>query len=89
MEKKNLSNEFRATMEETKELLAMSAMTSGALSGMDDGKEVIAGLKAMKLLNRFVDLCSDLFEMQIQQMDKLDKCFDKYLAAENKKSEED
>ena len=80
---KNLSKEFKETVEETKELLMASAMQS-SVSSMD-ADDLVANVKALRLLNRLCDLCVDMFEKQDKLMDKMDKAMDKYLTADNKK----
>lgn len=75
---KNLSKEFKETMEETKELILATAMQS-SVSTMDEG-DIITNVKALRLLNRLFDLCGDMFEKQDKLMDKMDKVMDKYLA---------
>ena len=74
---KNLSKEFKETVEETKELLMTSAMQS-SVSSMD-ADDFVTNVKALRLLNRLCDLCVDMFEKQDKLMDKMDKAMDKYL----------
>lgn len=78
---KNLSKEFKETMEETKGLLMATAIQS-SVSSMDAG-EIVANAKAFCLLNRLCDLCCAMFEKQNKLMDKMDKAMDKYLTADN------
>ena len=80
---KNLSKEFKETMEETKELFLASAMQS-SVSSMD-ADDVMTNVKALRLLNRLCDLCVDMFEKQDKLMDKMDKAMDKYLTEDKKK----
>ena len=80
---KNLSKEFKETVEETKELLMTSAMQSSVSSMAAD--DFVTNVKALRLLNRLCDLCVDMFEKQDKLMDKMDKAMDKYLTADNKK----
>lgn len=80
---KNLSKEFKETMEETKELFLASAMQS-SVSSMD-ADDVMTNVKALRLLNRMCDLCCAMFEKQDKLMDKMDKAMDKYLT-EDKRS---
>lgn len=51
---KNLSKEFRETME---------------------------NVKALRMVNRLLDLCCDMFEKQDKLMDKMNEAMDKYLKA--------
>lgn len=81
-DEKNLSKEFKETMEETKELFLASAMQS-SVSTMD-ADQIASNVKALRLLNRLCDLCGAMFEKQDKLMDKMDKAMDKYLA-DNKK----
>ncbi len=74
---KNLSKEFKECMEETKALCLTSAM-SCASSTMDES-EIATNVKALRLVNRLMDLCGDLFEKQDKLMDKMDEALDKYL----------
>lgn len=74
---KNLSKEFKECMEETKALCLMSAMTDSS-STMDEN-DIMTNVKALRLVNRLMDLCGDLFEKQDQLMDKMDEALDKYL----------
>ena len=74
---KNLSKEFKETVEETKELLMTSAMQS-SVSSMD-ADDFVTNVRARRLLNRLCDLCVDMFEKQDKLMDKMDKAMDKYL----------
>lgn len=80
---KNLSKEFKETMEETKEMLMAMAMKSSA--SMLDTDELMDNVKALRLLNRLCDLCCAMFEKQDKLMDKMDKAMDKYLTADDKK----
>ena len=80
---KNLSKEFKETMEETKELFLASAMQS-SVSSMD-ADDVVTNVKALRLLNRLCDLCVDMFEKQDKLMDKMGKAMDKYLTEDKKK----
>ncbi len=80
---KNLSQEFKETMEETKEMILAAAMQS-SVSTMDDG-DIMTNVKALRLLNRLFDLCGAMFEKQDKLMDKMDKAMDKYLKEDNKK----
>ena len=80
---KNLSKEFKETMEETKELFLASAMQS-SVSSMD-ADDVMTNVKALRLLNRLCDLCVEVFEKQDKLMDKMDKAMDKYLTEDKKK----
>ena len=80
---KNLSKEFKETMEETKELFLASAMQS-SVSSMD-ADDVMTNVKALRLLNRLCDLCVDMFEKQDKLMDKMGKAMDKYLTEDKKK----
>lgn len=75
---KNLSKEFRETMEESKALFAKSVCDMSTLSNMD-GDSIATNIKGMLLLNRLLDLCCDMFEKQDKLMDKMDKAMDKYL----------
>lgn len=81
-DEKNLSKEFKETMEETKELFLASAMQS-SVSTMDEG-EIVTNVKALRLLNRLLDLCGAMFEKQDKLMDKMDKAMDKYLESDQK-----
>lgn len=76
-EKKGLGKEFRACMEETKELCMTAAMSS-SISTMD-AEDIVTNVKALRLVNRLMDLCADLVEKQDKLMDKMDKVMDKYL----------
>lgn len=67
---KNLSKEFKATVEETKGLLMATAM---------DADDIVTNVKALRLLNRLLDLSCAMFEKQDKLMDKMDKAMDKYL----------
>lgn len=78
---KNLSKEFKETMEETKEMLMATAMKS-SVSSMD-ADEFMDNVKALRLLNRLCDLCCAMFEKQNKLMDKMDKAMDKYLTADD------
>ena len=80
---KNLSKEFKETVEETKELLMASAMQS-SVSSMD-ADDLVANVKALRLLSRLCDLCVDMFEKQDKLMDKMGKAMDKYLTEDKKK----
>jgi hypothetical protein len=80
---KNLSKEFKETMEETKEMLMATAMKS-SVSSMD-ADELMDNVKALRLLNRLCDLCCAMFEKQDKLMDKMDKAMDKYLTVDDKK----
>ena len=80
---KNLSKEFKETMEETKELFLASAMQS-SVSSMD-ADDVMTNVKALRLLNRMCDLCCVIFEKQDKLMDKMGKAMDKYLTEDKKK----
>ena len=80
---KNLSKEFKETMEETKELFLASAMQS-SVSSMD-ADDVMTNVKALRLLNRLCDLCVEVFEKQDKLMDKMGKAMDKYLTEDKKK----
>ena len=70
---KNLSKEFKATVEETKGLLMATAMES-SVSTMD-ADDIVTNVKALRLL----DLSCAMFEKQDKLMDKMDKAMDKYL----------
>lgn len=74
---KNLSKEYKEVMAEAKELVLTSAMSSSVFN--TDAENLTADIKAMLLLNRFIDLCGDMLEKQEQLMDKMDKVMDKYL----------
>lgn len=74
---KNLNKEFRETMDEAKEMLAMGAMRASVST--EDTEDIMTNIKLLRLLNRMADLCCDMFEKQDRLMDKLDKVADKYL----------
>ena len=74
---KNMSKEFKATVEETKGLLMATAMES-SVSTMD-ADDIVTNVKALRLLNRLLDLSCAMFEKQDKLMDKMDKAMDKYL----------
>lgn len=76
---KNLSKEFRETMEETKALVLASAM-SASVSSMDT-EDFVKNVKALRMVNRLLDLCCDMFEKQDKLMDKMNEAMDKYLKA--------
>lgn len=80
---KNLSKEFKETMEEAKEMVMTSAM-SASVSTMDE-ESIMTNVKALRLLNRLCDLSVAMFEKQDKLMDKMDKAMDKYLKENNKK----
>lgn len=80
---KNLSKEFKETMDEAKEMVLATAMQS-SVSSMD-ADDLVANVKALRLLNRLCDLCVDMFEKQDKLMDKMDKAMDKYLKEDNNK----
>ncbi len=80
-EEKNLSKEFKETMDDTKALL-LSTVLDGAMSGMDKSS-LDNSLKAWQLLNRLMNLSCDMFEKQDKLMDKMDKVMDKYLEGKN------
>lgn len=80
---KNLSKEFKETMDEAKGMLLTAAMES-SVSTMDDG-DIMTNVKALRLMNRLCDLCCAMFEKQDKLMDKMDKAMDKYLKEDNKK----
>lgn len=75
--KKDLNKEFKKCMEETKALCLASVMES-SVSGMD-ADTIATNVKALRLVNRLMDLCGDLFEKQNALMDKMDLALDKYL----------
>ena len=77
MEKKNLSKEFRKTMEEVKALGLTNAM-SASTSTMDE-ENIMGHVKALRLMNRLLDLSCEMFEKQDKLMDKFDRYLDKYL----------
>lgn len=74
---KNLSKECREVMAEAKELFMTSAMSS-SVSTMD-ADDIVANVKALRLVNRLIDLCGDMFEKQDKLMDKMNRVMDKCL----------
>lgn len=74
---KNLSKEYREVMEEAKAMCLTSCM-SASVSSMD-AEDLVTNVKALRLVNRLIDLCGDLFEKQEKLMNKMDKVMDKYL----------
>ena len=80
---KNLSKEFKETVDEAKGMLMAAAMES-SVSSMD-ADDLVTNVKALRLLNRLCDLSCAMFEKQDRLMDKVDKAMDKYLTADNKK----
>ena len=75
MEKKNLSKEFRKTMEEVKAWGLTTAM-SASTSTMDE-EDIMENVKALRLMNRLLDLSCEMFEKRDKLMDKVYRYLDK------------
>ena len=74
---KDLSKEFRETVDEAKAMLAMGAMRASVST--NDTDDIMTNIKLLRLLNRIGDLCCDMIESHDKVMKKLDKVMDKYL----------
>ena len=76
----NMTKEMREIVAEAKGLFVKLAFEDGALSS-GNSEDVTASIKAMVMLNRLTNLYMDLFEKQVELMDKMDAAMDKYLNA--------
>lgn len=73
---KNLSKECKEVMTEVKALI-LGNVVSDSVSTMDEGA-LVTNVKALRLVNRLIDLCVDMFEKEDELMDKMNKFLDKY-----------
>lgn len=74
---KNLSKAFREVMDETKTMFLATAVKSSTFT--ENENDITENVKALRMVNRMLDLCCDMFEKQEALMDKMDKVMDKYL----------
>lgn len=74
---KDLSKEFKETMEETKGMLLAAVMESSVSTS--DTDNLVTNVKVLRLFNRLLDLFGEMFEKENKLMDKMDKAMDKYL----------
>lgn len=72
----NLSKDFNEVLDEIRELALKSAVEASAFE--EDDEEIMANIKTLRLVNRFLDLCGAMLERQEELMDKMDEVLGRY-----------